>query len=294
MKKVIFALCAAFSTFLAGCKYYSYGLDDLFYRENDVENRAEKLKALDNVNSSGTYEILVLTDVHFGGENQGNNGERKDSEFLDWIEENYGTAAEPKDGTVMPDFAVCLGDVAEHGLEEEFEDYKKFTDELESRFGIKTFNVIGNHDLYNSGWDSFEEYSYPYTSFYKFRTESFTMYFLDSASGSLGNTQLMAFKHDMENNENGRKKIVFTHIPAYAGGLFYFVMQNTTERNKFISYCAKNDVQALIVGHTHKEITSDIGFKEYNLPGYLEKRGFGILTVNEEAGTVSSRCVYYE
>lgn len=299
MKKIFAVLLMIFTfSLFDGCKYYSYGLDEFFYRSNTVDKRADKLKVLDDFaaveESLVEYEVLIITDVHFGGEEMGKNGRRMDDEFIEWIENTYGTKDSVKDGEKMPLFMICLGDVAEHGLESEYEDYEAFTDTIEEKFGIKTYNVIGNHDLYNAGWSSYEKHCYPGTSFYKFNTKNFAWYFLDSASCSLGNDQLMAFKNDMEKNEKGRKKLVFTHVPAYAGGHFYFVMQNTTERNKFISYCADNKVQAMVDGHTHKEITSNIGFTEYNLPGFLEKRGFGILTVNEKQGNAYCRTVYYD
>lgn len=305
--KFVLFLFFSFSGFLfCSCQYYSYGLDEFLYRDNSIRNRSSRLKNLqdespyelalkknpeapESVDAEFTaYDFLVITDVHFGGEGLAHNGERRDEEFFKWI------SAYCLDSKKRPKFCVCLGDVAEHGLESEFKDYKKFTDRLEADFGIKTYNVIGNHDLYNAGWKNYEKYSFPYCSFYKFRTKKFTFYFLDSASGSLGDDQLTSFKRDMEYNERGRKKIVFMHIPAYAGGLFYFVMQNTVERNKFISYCAGNDVIALVDGHTHKEITSNLGFTEYNIPGYLEKRGWAIVSVNEDAGTVSSKCYYLD
>lgn len=297
VKKVFFKILSPFFLVIfdflfCACQYYSYGLDEFLYRDNSIRNRSSRLKELDEKledSVSGTYDILVITDVHFGGEGIGHNGERRDDDFFEWISENF-----KKPGKEMPKFCVCLGDVAEHGLESEFKDFKKFTERLEAEFGIKTYNIIGNHDLYNAGWKQYEKYSFPYCSFYKFRTKNLTYYFLDSASGSLGDEQLTAFKRDMEYNESGRKKLVFMHVPAYAGGLFYFVMQNSVERNKFISYCADNGVLALIDGHTHKEITSNLGFMEYNLPGYLEKRAWTIISVDEDNKKVASKCYYLD
>lgn len=297
MKKIFFKFVltfflAALSFAFCSCQYYSYGLDEFLYRDGSIRNRSSKLKDLnicEEVSALDSYEILVITDVHFGGEGIGKNGDRRDDEFFDWISSNFDGKEKP-----FPKFCVCLGDVAEHGLESEFKDYKKFSEKLEEKFGIKTYNVVGNHDLYNAGWKNFEKYSFPNHSFYKFRTKNFTCYFLDSASGSLGDEQLTAFKRDMEYNEKGRNKLVFMHVPAYAGGLFYFVMQNSIERNKFISYCADNGVLALIDGHTHKEITSNLGFMEYNLPGYLEKRGWAIVSVDEAKKKVSSKCYYLD
>lgn len=292
LKAVLPVFLAAFVFLFSSCQYYSYGLDEFLYRDGSIRNRSSRLKDLkvcEEVSELDSYEILVITDVHFGGEGIGHNGDRRDDEFFEWISQHFDGTEKP-----FPKFCVCLGDVAEHGLESEFKDFKEFSEKLEARFGMKTYNVVGNHDLYNAGWKNFEKYNFPYCSFYKFRTKNFTYYFLDSASGSLGDEQLTAFKRDMEYNENGRNKLVFMHVPAYAGGLFYFVMQNSIERNKFISYCADNGVLALIDGHTHKEITSNLGFTEYNLPGYLEKRGWAVVSVDEAKKTVSSKCYYLD
>lgn len=293
-KQVLLAFISVFLCVVSGCQYYSYGLDEFLYRDNAIRNRAKSIFDLTPINNleipdSGVYDILLITDVHFGGEGLSNNGNRRDEEFFEWIQKYY-----VDNGKALPAMCICLGDVAEHGLLDEFKNYVEFTDKLKSRFGITTYNVIGNHDLYNAGWNNFTKTCFPGTSFYKFRTPKMTYYFLDSASCSLGDQQLTAFKRDMEYNEKGRNKLVFTHVPAYAGGLFYFVMQNSVERNKFISVCAENDVLALVDGHTHKEITSDLGFVEYNLPGYLEKRAWTIINVNENSGVILKKTFYLD
>ena len=60
------------------------------------------------------------------------------------------------------------------------------------------------------------------------------------------------------------------------------------------NYQGDSRISITIDGHTHKEITSNLGFTEYNIPGYLEKRGWAIVSVNEDAGTVSSKCYYLD
>lgn len=298
MKKLLaflFLFCPLMM-FFSSCNCSSYGLEEFLYRTNAVVNRAEKLWNLSSpliANSEDTaifskvsgkkFSVLIMTDVHFGGENNGNNGARQDTLFLSWLE-NYKSLMESA-GTpeLYPSFAICLGDVAEHGYENEYINYQTFTSILNTeKYGnIKTFNVVGNHDLYNSGWNYYSTHCYPYVSLYKFRTGSISWYFADSASGSLGDSQFNTIERDMKYEEKGRKKLVFMHVPVYAGGQFYFVLQNTEERNKFISLLADENAIALIDGHTHKEVTSNLGFTEYNLPGYLEKRGFAIMTVDE-------------
>lgn len=295
MKKLIFLFLPIF-IFFASCTYSSYGLEEFLYRTNSVVNRTETMwdlsdPLLGSTEAAGVFSkvkgkkftVLIMTDVHFGGENMGNNGPRQEYVLLEWLKTYREQMIAQGTPELYPSFAICLGDVAEHGYEEEFIKYQAFTTLMNSdTYGnILTFNVVGNHDLYNSGWNSYVKHCYPHTSLYKFRTGSITWYFADSASGSMGDSQLETISRDMKYNEKGRKKLFFTHIPVYAGGLFYFVMQNTEERNRLISMLGDEDAIAIIDGHTHKEITSDLGFKEWNMPGFLEKRGIGLLFVDE-------------
>ena len=161
MKKLLaflFLFCPLMM-FFSSCNCSSYGLEEFLYRTNAVVNRTEKLWNLSSpliANSEDTaifskvsgkkFSVLIMTDVHFGGENNGNNGARQDTLFLSWLE-NYKSLMESA-GTpeLYPSFAICLGDVAEHGYEEEFIRYQVFTSLMNTeKYGnIKTFNVVGN------------------------------------------------------------------------------------------------------------------------------------------------------
>ncbi|MDE5899377.1 MAG: metallophosphoesterase [Treponemataceae bacterium] len=282
-------LCVAL---VPSCNLEGYGLDELFYRENAVGSRAHELKELSGTDApddseipaSGAYTVLVITDVHFGGENSGVCGGRRDDEFL--------AAIGALSGGGRPKFCICLGDVAEYGREGEYRAYLDFIGKLEA-LGIRTYTVVGNHDLYNSGWTQFERLVFPHTSFYHFKTRNFSWYFADSAGGSLGERQSAALLRAMRSDP--APKIVSMHVPLYAGGLFYYSAQNTEERNHLLSGFAKNDVRLLLVGHTHKEIHSDFGaFVEENIPAYLEKRGYALVTVDEDGGTASCSIRYLD
>lgn len=272
--------------FLSCSSADSYGIYQFWNRSDSVETRSDSITDLGSVTpATGTsYAVLLITDVHFGGENSGSNGARKDLEFLLWLKNLKAEMEAAGTPELYPSFAICLGDMAEHGYESEFLNYHLFTETLntEEYGNLVTYNVVGNHDLYNSGWDRYKVHCYPYNSFYKFRTSSLSWYFLDSASGTLGDDQLTSLSRDMKYLEKGRKKLVFTHVPVYADGLFYFIMQEADERNRFISLLGEEDTIALFDGHTHQEHTCNLGFIEYNIPGYLAKRAFSILYVNEK------------
>ena len=273
-------------TIPSSCKYYAYGLEEFFYRENTLDKRIDTLTELNETqtpqNLPDEYNILVITDIHFGGENKEKNGARNERAFLKLISEI--PEAE------KPEFCICLGDVAEHGLDSEFRDFVSDIVKPLEEMGIKTYNVIGNHDLYNSGWASYQKHLNPGTSFYHFKTQNFSWYFLDSASCSLGNSQLTKLRRKMESDD--APKLVFMHVPLYADGLFYFTMQNSAERNQIISVFNKHNVKAVVDGHTHIQSVSNLGnFNEYTMAGYLEKRAYTLIRINERTATV--KCAYY-
>jgi 3',5'-cyclic-AMP phosphodiesterase len=282
MKDHIFAVVIICQVLmLAGCKFpWSYGVDEILYRNSPVTVRAAHLTEIsESEKHSGlpsVYTVAIITDVHFGAAETRN----CDDAFYNWLAAL--TAAE------RPAFCICLGDIAEHGYESEFNDYNDYVLKIQNDFGIKTYTVLGNHDLYNGGWSYWKDSIYPYTSFYHFKTDTFSWYFIDSASGSLGPSQVRQLYIAMGTDES--PKIVCMHYPLYAGGNFYFCLQDTVERNQLISEFAKENVKIVLVGHTHKHIETDFGsFLEENVPGFLDTAEWGLITVDENKKTVSAR-----
>lgn len=305
MKKMKFLAAGVlfvFTSVCASCSLFEYDLTEAFHRDNKVEKRAQKLKIIDDneqinsIASDEEYDVLVVADFHFGCENLKGNGPRCENKWFNSITETDSSGKRIVDNVR---FVICLGDVADHGIEKEFKRYDETVTKklLEIKTpkapdGIQILNIVGNHDLYNSGWKVWSKYCYPHTSFYKVETPSFGWYFIDTASGTMGSFQYDELKWDMENSS--KKKMVFSHVPIYAGDYYYFVMQNTQERNKLISTCAKNNTVFFVDGHTHDECTSDLGkFVEKTMPGFLFRRGYAILHVNEKDADVSIEVKYF-
>ena len=128
MKKIRFVFfIVVISVLIFSCEYYSYGLEEFLYRSNTVSVRAEEMPDLSGKNgnsedleifnkvSGKKYTVLFITDVHFGGENSGKNGARPELLFLEWLKNLKETNPE-----LYPSFAICLGDIAEHGHDIEF------------------------------------------------------------------------------------------------------------------------------------------------------------------------------
>ena len=274
LSKVILpvTVSATFAALFTSCEY---GLNEFLYRKNTVDQRANTIYEIPAdekpvIPESGSYTVVLISDVHFGAEKP--TKPRKDDKFF----------AEIDNMSNKPAFALCLGDIAEHGYESEMESFiKEIVEPLKDKYGIPTYTVVGNHDLYNSGWYSFKKHIYPKTSFYHFTTKNFSWYFLDTASDTLGNHQYFAMEKAMREDPN--PKLVFSHIPFYSGDRFYFKMQNSAERNKVISTFARNNVKGIFSGHTHIEDISVLGpLTEYTAGGYFATGAWMILTINEE------------
>lgn len=272
MKKQIILLTLLSSLFVS-CEYMKYGADNLFYSGNSVLNRAKEIKTLQTglENVEGEYSFIVITDYHFGSTHS-DAPKLPDQRFFEWIE-NFPAETKPK-------FCVSLGDSADTGGDEgdnQFIEFRKFTDKVES-YGIKFFNVVGNHDLYNSGWEFWKKNCYPYTSFYNFKTSDISFYALDTGTGNLGTKQMNSLKNALKNDS--MPKIIMTHYPLYTDN-FFFCMEDTTERNLLIKYFAENNAKMYLSGHLHwYEEVDYSSYKAYVLPSYRYKGKWALVKVN--------------
>ncbi|GHU96910.1 serine/threonine protein phosphatase [Spirochaetia bacterium] len=273
------------------CKY---GMEEFIARENDVNKRSTNLTDISLTATDNTtpltlpsqYNVLILSDIHFGA-----NPDHPDlplEEFRAWFD---GLAAADNTSVPIerrrPVFCLCLGDSVESGVESEYLQFKKFTeDEIEER-GVPVYTILGNHDHLNNGWDLWKKYVKPYTTYYRFKTHLFSWYFLDTASGTLGASQLHDFVEHARADPN--PKLIFTHYPIYGGGAnFYFSLSDPQERALLLDTFARTKVKFAAEGHQHPGSSHDFGsFQEQNVAAFRDYQSWHILTVDETAGTVS-------
>jgi 3',5'-cyclic AMP phosphodiesterase CpdA len=283
-----FAVLVVLCLSLSSCKY---GLDEFLDRANDVSARSAYLTDIAPPVSglSGSYTVLVMSDIHFGA-NPDTHPDIPRADFFRWLDD----ANHP-----LPKFCLCLGDLVESGAEDEYKDFAAFAAEISAR-GVPVYSIVGNHDLYNNGWRYWKEYanlsatalsatdnSALKTSYYRFQTDTFSWYFLDSASGTLGGNQLRDFVRNAR--ADSRPKLVFTHYPIYAGGgNFYFSLSDPHERAILLDTFAKTEVRFVGEGHQHPGSSHDFGsFKEVNVASFRDYASWHLMTVNETAATVT-------
>ena len=283
MKKGFKFLIIATLLFLSSTFLSCYGSYNIFYKGNDVDYRTENMLSLTDSSDakfaasgisslSGKYDVLIITDSHFGS--------KISSTFVDdlykWLDSVKGTDKAPV-------FALSLGDSVDTGAQAEFDEYNKFCNKLKSDYGMKIiFNAAGNHDLYQSHWDIWKDNCYPHTSFYKFQTSGFSWYCFDTASGTIGEQQYKKIRQEISSDP--RPKIIYTHYPLTEFNLA-FGISDTTERNLLISDFAKNNVKCYFGGHNHYYRYDYLKFHNYCCASFRYDNEVTILHVDETQGT---------
>jgi len=268
---------------LCSCgKYKDFGTDNVFYEGNYVQKRASEILDLSDSNQEklpSEYNFVVIADLHIGVRGR-KVPDMPNEYFLKWLSD---LPAEEK-----PAFILCVGDVADTGSRVQFDEYELFLKQIEE-LGIKVFNAVGNHDLYQSGWSNWEETCYPHTSYYRFKTAGYSYYALDTGTGYLGPKQMENLKEEME--DDPLPKIIFTHYPLYTDD-YFFNFDDTTERNLLMSYFADNNVKFHLAGHLHWLEKHDFGaYQSFALPSFRYKGQWTVFYVNEKAETYDFKVI---
>jgi len=260
-----------------------YGSWNVFYEGNDVDKRTEELLLLNNTNEefaasgisalTGSYTVLVISDIHFGSDKK----EIETDNLFAWLDGMRGK-------TSYPSFVLSLGDVVDTGKPEQYSLYQSFCHKLKSEYNLPLIlHACGNHDIYQNNWDNWKANCYPYTSFYKFYTEKFSWYCLDTASGTIGQKQYKKLLSDF--NRDSRPKIIYTHYPFTRFNIDCANMAETTERNKLLSDFSKNSVKCVLGGHNHNQTFDDLGFLDYGIPSLGYYKSWGLLYIDENAAS---------
>ena len=272
---------------ISSCKF---GLYQFLFNEESVESRADEIKILqaDQIPSftESKYSFALFTDAHVGSEDFG----KCDDKFLAWISKQF----ENPDETKRPKFLVSLGDNMHTGREDS--KYNSFPDRIkelaQEKNGVsnfKTYSIMGNHDLYNNGWERFKSNIFPYTSSYCFTDGTFSYYFLDDANNTFGQSQRDAMESAFK--QDAKPKIIFIHCPIYIDARdllsIIFKLQDTMERNWILTLFAKNNVKQIFSGHVHSRFKTDYGKFREDALGNFGKEYWYLVTVDRTNKTVT-------
>lgn len=207
-----------------------------------------------------SFRFAVVSDLHFGSDYP-----VRFPEF---------SAAVPGLGL---SFICVLGDVADHGLPEEYDLARATLDST----GLPCLATIGNHDLYQAaGWQDFQTTFGPSCCAVVVGNK-LKLIFMDTADGLVGQRQFDWLEEQL-NDDNRTVKMVLTHFPSYDGtDPIMWRLASGQERYKLQYFLETFGVKAYVAGHIHGWRHTVIGNVEhfisalspdgmdYGTPGYM-------------------------
>ncbi len=161
-------------------------------------------------------------------------------------EEGDGHFAE-LDGAVRSkriNFVIFGGDLTLFGKEAEYENFLNHANKLTA----KVYPAIGNHDLYNNGWEVYWRSLGP--SVYSFCGGNAKFVVIDTASGEVGQRQMEWLRRELKENKQPLL-FVITHMPIYCGSHGIYEFPKSQEREELISLFEKYEVDYVLEGHYH-------------------------------------------
>jgi len=141
-------------------------------------------------------------------------------------------------------FVIFGGDLTYLGKADE---YRNFVNHARS-LTVPAYPAIGNHDLYNGGWESYWRYLGP--SSYSFYGGNAKFIVIDTASGEIGVKQMQWITKELKSNKQPLL-IVISHMPIYGGSHGRDEFPKTEERTQLIELFEKYGVKYVLEGHRH-------------------------------------------
>lgn len=183
------------------------------------------------VSSQDDYTIYVMGDSHLGSAENLNR-------FFKQAKKDQAIAA------------VMVGDLSTGSKD----DYQFLKQNIPHRDSLRTFQLVGNHDLYFNGWQHFYSLFGSSTYYFTIQTPNGKDLYicLDSGGGTIGDQQLSWFQQLLEEKRDSyRHCIVFSHVNI-------FRIRNTLSTNPYpgevmalSQLCLKHKVNMVINGHDH-------------------------------------------
>jgi 3',5'-cyclic AMP phosphodiesterase CpdA len=256
-----FLLSLAAALLLATCTVDLMGLfasDDMdvrFFERNTFQFLTEADRSL---TLPEEYTFLVFSDTHIEG---------RDAFGL----ENLASVIDPD-----VKFVVITGDVTQSGLEEEV---ARFI-EISQTIGVPCYPMLGNHDVYFGNWSVWKELIG--SSCYRIDTpeSSTTLFILDSANASFGNTQLEWLEQELKTANP--HVFVFTHTNLFVEGMGDLQQLTDVRERSQIMSLLEGRCDALFTGHVHKRIIKNFSGVEYiTIEDYRSKNIYAKVKVDK-------------
>ncbi len=251
--------------FVSSCEFLD--LSGLFF-SSDVDNRFKEKNSLKNysppiIPDTNNYSFLVITDTHYYDIQLG---------YIENIENN--------NASWNLSFIIVNGDIVQSGKKYSFELVK---DDI-SKTTLPVYPVIGNHDLYNNGFENYKKYFG--RTVYDFKIGITHLIFLDTANGTLGEEQKPWLEKTLKNS-GCKYKIIFTHYSPTAYEMEEPTAMSYPEEAYYIfDLCERYHVNYYICGHLHFYDYKEIRGTKYIIINAMAADKNSFIKISIESGNL--------
>ena len=138
--------------------------------------------------------------------------------------------------------------------------------DLDEKNPHPAFYILGNHDLFFDGWNSY--YSYFGSSTYAFSVKTNNaadLYIcLDSGNGTIGSRQLNWLSDLLKKErKNHRFCIIFSHVNFFREHHTFSANPLVDELHVLLDLFYRNSVDMVIMGHDHRRAEESFGMTHY-------------------------------
>jgi predicted phosphodiesterase len=146
------------------------------------------------------------------------------------------------------------------------EDYSILNNELKKLNNIPAFLILGNHDLFFNGWDTY--YSYFGSSTYAFTVktnDASDLYIcLNSGNATIGSRQLAWLQNQLDEKRNKHRFcIIFSHVNFFSERHTFSASPLVDELHVLLALFYKHSVDTVITGHDHYRSEETFGKTHY-------------------------------
>ena len=158
-------------------------------------------------------------------------------------------------------FIAVTGDCTDLGTREQIKKFRAISENM----GIPVYPVLGNHDIYHSGFNNWKEIIG--CSVYRIDGDTAALLILDSANGTLGAHQINWVKENLAVRKPGQNHIfVFSHMNLFTAESFASnsleQLTDIRERARLLSLFS-GKAAIVFTGHTHLRVTNRAGGVAY-------------------------------
>lgn len=165
--------------------------------------------------------------------------------------------------TSQSEFIVLLGDIVDQGKEDDVEAVHAAL--VDQGFDQKYLPVIGNHDVFYSGWNFYRTRFG--ASHYTVDIGNCRFIVLDTADGVVGEDQVAWLEAQLQRPTDKNLFILSHYLPVIPGQRTYLRLSNQNEAERLMAMASRYGVKGWFGGHYHSYIKETIGGVTYVVAG---------------------------